>query len=109
MMNQVFAKVARDPEKLNRFDYSDKGWECADRCFVSIQQPPATARWNVPPLTAGAARQGNYNEQTAAFLGLMWLYAVFCDAVAAAEHGLVYVGFRHAHPTPGHPVLSVRH
>ena len=67
--------------------------------------PPASARWNVP-LTAGAARQGNYNEQTAAFLGLMWLYAVFCDAVAAAEHGLVYVGFRHAHPTPPRPLRS---
>eukprot|EP01045_Picozoa_sp_COSAG04_P052309 COSAG04_NODE_22225_length_358_cov_1.227799_1_plen_68_part_00 len=53
MLNQVFAKVARDPEKLNRFDYSDKGWECADRCFVSIQQPPPSG--NVP-LTAQARR-----------------------------------------------------
>ena len=31
MVNQVLCKVARDPEKMNRFNYDDKGWEAADR------------------------------------------------------------------------------
>ena len=31
MVNQVMCKIARDPEKMDRFNYGDKGWEAADR------------------------------------------------------------------------------
>ena len=37
---------------------------------------------------------GNFNEQTAPFLGLMWLFAAFVSAEDAAVHGAVYVAFR---------------
>ena len=70
MVNQILCKVARDPETMNRFNYADKGWEAADRSFA------------------------NFNEQTAPFLGLLWLFATFVSAEDAALHGAVYVAFR---------------
>ncbi len=36
----------------------------------------------------------NFNEQTAPFLGLLWLFATFVSAEDAAVHGAVYVAFR---------------
>ena len=36
MINQVICKVARDPDTMNRFDYSDKGWEAADRSVREV-------------------------------------------------------------------------
>uniref|UniRef100_A0A7S0AEM7 Uncharacterized protein n=1 Tax=Pyrodinium bahamense TaxID=73915 RepID=A0A7S0AEM7_9DINO len=77
MVNQVKAKIDAgkgDPAKLNRFDYSNKFWEMADRSFM------------------------NFLEQTPAFVSLMWLCAVFCNAESAGTAGLVYCVARAAFP-----------
>eukprot|EP00928_Gymnodinium_smaydae_P049273 TRINITY_DN33060_c0_g1_i1.p1 TRINITY_DN33060_c0_g1~~TRINITY_DN33060_c0_g1_i1.p1 ORF type:complete len:195 (-),score=41.91 TRINITY_DN33060_c0_g1_i1:367-951(-) len=75
MMRGVAAERAREKGiELTRFDYRFAEWEMADRTFLNMQ------------------------EQSAPFLLLMWLYAVFCNARVAGVLGFVYVGFRFVYP-----------
>ena len=55
MINQVICKVARDPDTMNRFDYSDKGWEAADRSVKSTRTDARTQPHTASRLTAHPA------------------------------------------------------
>merc|ERR1719323_2018094 len=63
-----------EDHQMNRFDYSNKFWEMADRSF------------------------NNFVEQTAHFIVMMWLTALFCNAQSAGSAGLWYVFFRALFP-----------
>mmetsp|Transcript_87257 Transcript_87257/g.267061 ORF Transcript_87257/g.267061 Transcript_87257/m.267061 type:complete len:201 (-) Transcript_87257:93-695(-) len=74
MCNQVFAKLAfsknNDPSTFDRFDYSNRHWESADRSF------------------------GNFVEQTPYFVTMMWVFALFCGAESSAQGAYFYIAFR---------------
>eukprot|EP00929_Paragymnodinium_shiwhaense_P014464 TRINITY_DN12236_c0_g1_i8.p1 TRINITY_DN12236_c0_g1~~TRINITY_DN12236_c0_g1_i8.p1 ORF type:complete len:202 (-),score=39.43 TRINITY_DN12236_c0_g1_i8:304-909(-) len=77
MVNQINGKIklgAGDPLKANRFDYSNKYWEMADRSFMNVI------------------------EQTPQFLVSMWAFAVFCSAASAGRAGCVYLVARALFP-----------
>eukprot|EP00928_Gymnodinium_smaydae_P005783 TRINITY_DN11990_c0_g3_i1.p1 TRINITY_DN11990_c0_g3~~TRINITY_DN11990_c0_g3_i1.p1 ORF type:complete len:116 (-),score=15.74 TRINITY_DN11990_c0_g3_i1:460-807(-) len=76
MFNQVSVKMAftknGDPSTFNRFDYSNKMWEWADRSFL------------------------NFLEQTPYFITMMWIFAFFCGAQPAAHGAYFYIFARSA-------------
>jgi hypothetical protein len=106
MINQVICKVARDPDTMNRFDYSDKGWEAADRSVREVTRNHTQPHAPCIQLSSSDNTEGfcanlntgrsfaNFNEQTVPFLGLMWLFGAFISAEDAAFHGAVYLASR---------------
>lgn len=71
MCNQVVVKMAApDLSTFNRFDYSNKAWECADRAFCNLL------------------------EQTPFFITMMWVFALFCGAESSIPGAYFYIGCR---------------